>query len=168
MINLIYATTKNGVVGKDNSLPWPKMEADMRRFYNITRNSAVVMGRKTYQSIGKKRLKERRNVVLSTVLDERVKGFTVIRDFDEIKRLDDESIEDVYVIGGEGIWQRCINNDIVGTVYRTVIDMEVADGDTFEPDLGDKFELFLESNHKKDADNPYDYTFQTWLPASDD
>lgn len=162
MINVIYAESANGVVGVNNSLPWAKMVADMRRFHNLTVNNTVVMGRKTFESLPRK-LKNRRNIVLSTTLDNHdYKGVTIVRSMEEVFEIYKKSQEDFYFIGGENIWKGVFGAGCVDNVYRTIIHKDF-DGDTYAPTIPDSFSRIIEKQHKADKDNPYDYTFEVWV-----
>ena len=143
-IKLIAAINKNRVIGKDNKMPW-SIKNDLRHFREITLNHTVIMGRKTYESIGKP-LDLRNNIVISGHLkDNRV---TVYRSLDEAF----EHIKDneVFIIGGESIYNATI--DIADEIYLTYIDA-LYDGDRFFPEIDmnsfviDDIEHFKEDIH---------------------
>ena len=124
MINLIVARSNNNVIGKDNTLIW-KLSSDLRRFKDITSNNSVIMGRKTYESIGKP-LPNRKNVVLTTQ-DININCVTVNNIKDSIK---EANIGEIFVIGGSQIYQQFLNEDLVDKIYLTQIHKDF-DGDSY-------------------------------------
>lgn len=122
MISVLLAISKNGVIGRNGKLPWHISE-DLRYFKRLTRNNSVVMGRKTFDAIGKA-LPNRNNYVVTRDSTFVAKDVTVLNDIKEI-----DSIEgDVFMIGGAQIVQQTI--ETVDRLYLTEIDQEV-EGDVF-------------------------------------
>jgi dihydrofolate reductase len=101
MIHLIAALTKDYVIGKDNKIPW-KIPEDLRLFREITHGHTVVMGRKTYESIGRP-LPNRENIVVSSTLKE-VNGVQIVGSLEDA--LKDSLHEDLFVIGGQKIYEQ--------------------------------------------------------------
>jgi len=105
MIALIWAEDKNKGIGKDNKLPW-SIKAEMEHFRNVTRGSIIVMGRKTFESIGRP-LPKRINIVLTTNSSYKAEGCLVFNCFEEIiswyKTSNDG--KDMYIIGGKQVYQ---------------------------------------------------------------
>ena len=125
-IKLIAAISKNHVIGKDNKMPW-SIKNDLRHFREITLNHTVIMGRKTYESIGKP-LDLRNNIVISRQLKDN--RFKVYCSLDEaFKHITDN---EVFIIGGESIYNSTI--DIADEIYLTYIDAHY-DGDRFFPEI---------------------------------
>lgn len=127
MISMIVAASKNGVIGKDNKLPWDKIKEDMNFFKFITTGQIVVMGRKTYESIGKA-LPNRRNIVLSKSLkQEQFDNVEVINSIDQVLEMNrrDPSNE-IIIIGGEEIYKQFM--DYADRVYLTIIN-DIIEGD---------------------------------------
>lgn len=140
MMYLIAAMSRNNVIGKDNKLLWDIKE-DMQRFKDLTTENVVVMGRKTFTSIGKA-LPNRDNVVLTTSIQMAAlqRGcFTSpsIEHFLEQKSYFEKQGKDIYVIGGEQIYRQFIDMDIVDGIYLTIIDKEY-DGDAYFPNIPDE------------------------------
>ncbi|QZP18163.1 dihydrofolate reductase [Methylophilales bacterium] len=101
-ISIIVAASENLVIGYRNALPWHISE-DLKNFKQITINHSVVMGRKTFESIGKP-LKERRNIVISRDRTLKIEGVEVVNSLDEaIHRTKNEN--EIFIIGGEQIYK---------------------------------------------------------------
>lgn len=150
MINIIVAASLNNVIGKDNSLIW-RQSADLKRFKELTTGKTVVMGRKTYDSIGKP-LPNRRNVVITRQNIE-IPGCEVVHSLEEAIKLDDE----IFILGGGEIYQKSII--LAHKIFLTRIHAEV-EGDTYFPQLSyydwkiENIEFF-----NKDDKNQFDYEF---------
>ena len=132
MISMIAAVGRNRVIGKDGGIPWHSRE-DMALFKEITLGKPIVMGRKTFDSIGKA-LPGRRNVVVSR----RKGGFPADIDVasslgQALYALEDEP--EVMIIGGGEIYHQCLEDHDVDRIYLSVFDIEVEDGDVFFPDF---------------------------------
>jgi dihydrofolate reductase len=150
MIKIVVATSNNGVIGKDNKLLWKQSE-DLKRFKSLTLGQKVVMGRKTYESIGKP-LPGRDNYVITRSLNE-IEGCKLLKSFEEVNKLEG----DIFIIGGGEIYEKFIT--FADEIYLTIIDCDV-DGDTFfNLDFNEWIEISSES-FKKDEKNEYNYTFK--------
>ena len=133
-LKAIAAASLNHVIGKDGDLPW-RLPEDLKWFKRITTGNAVLMGRKTWESLGRP-LPKRRNIVLSRSL-EPIDGIEVIR---SIEALDDLALKsDVFVIGGGEIYRQLLPD--CSELYLTTVLREVPRGDTFFPHHEDLFEL---------------------------
>ena len=150
MINVIVAYDKNLAIGKDNTLVW-RQSADLKRFKELTTGNTVVMGRKTFESIGKP-LPNRRNIVI-TRQDIDIEGVEIIKSIEEIKNIE----EDIFIIGGGEIYKSCLI--FADRIFATEIDCEI-EADTWFVDV-DMSEWVVESKseHKSDEKNQYDYSF---------
>ena len=129
MISIIVAVAKNGVIGDKNSLLWHLRE-DMIHFRTTTSGHPVVMGRKTYDSIGRP-LPKRTNVVITRDTNLAIEGCTVVHSLDEAVAMFDKS-EEVFIIGGAQIYKQAL--PIADRIYLTVIDKEY-EGDTSFPEI---------------------------------
>ena len=128
---LIAAVAKNGVIGNQGALPWD-IPADMKHFRDTTRGHTVVMGRKTFESLGKP-LPNRRNIILSRSLREPLSGACVYSEWiDAAKTISND--ETVYVIGGSEIYSHFL--PFANSVILTEISAEFA-GDAKFPFFGD-------------------------------
>jgi len=153
MINIIVAASLNNIIGKDNSLIW-RQSADLKRFKELTTNKTVVMGRKTYDSIGKP-LPNRRNIVITRQNIE-IPGCEVVNSLEEALKLDDE----IFIIGGGEIYQKSII--LAHKVFLTRIHVTV-EGDTYFPQLGDEWKIEKSEFFNKDDKNQFDYEFINYV-----
>ena len=131
-IALVVAMSRNRVIGRDNALPWHAPE-DLKHFKRLTTGKAVVMGRKTYASIGKP-LPNRLNIVITRDRGFHAAGIVNAYSLDEALRLAEESMlgPEVMVIGGAQIFAAVL--PVADRIYLTELDIEV-DGDVFLPPL---------------------------------
>ena len=129
MISIIVAVAKNGVIGDKNTLLWHLRE-DMIHFRTTTSGHPVVMGRKTYDSIGRP-LPKRTNVVITRDTNLAIEGCTVVHSLEEAVAMFDKS-EEVFIIGGAQIYKQAL--PIADRIYLTVIDKEY-EGDTSFPEI---------------------------------
>ena len=132
MIKAIVAMAENRVIGQGGTIPWHLPE-DFKFFKATTMGHAILMGRKTYASIGKP-LPGRENIVLSRTMPE-TPGITVIRSLDELKEPADG--RDLFVIGGEEIYQLLLPK--VQELYVTKVPRTI-EGDTHFPDFESQFD----------------------------
>ena len=123
MIKIIAAVGKNNELGKNNDLIW-HIKRDMQYFRKVTTGNIVVMGRKTYESIGKP-LPERENIVITST---NIEGVKTIANPEEVYSLD----KDVFIIGGASIYEYFINK--ADEIYLTEIDAE-SEADVFFPEF---------------------------------
>jgi dihydrofolate reductase len=153
-LTIVVAYSLNRAIGKDNKLLW-KQSKDLKRFKQITKNSTVVMGRKTYESIGKP-LPNRRNIVLSkTLIDDRVE----IMSIEEVRNIK----EDIFIIGGGEIYKEFL--DITHEILATLIHTNI-DGDTYFPEISNRWMLRSGEFNSKDDKNEYGYSFLNYVNRS--
>lgn len=126
-ISIIAAVDNNFAIGKANALPWGRIPADMKHFREITEGHTVVMGRKTFESIGKP-LPKRRNIVLTRDQDFKAMGCEVMYSINDILKL--ASSEEICIIGGGAVYKEFL--PYVDTLLITFID-GAFDGDTYFP-----------------------------------
>lgn len=119
-IKLIACTDSKGGIGKNGSLPWPHFGDDMRRFKALTENQIVVMGRKTFESLpdDARPLKDRLNIILSGTI-ENISGVLVEREVGQILNLQKIFVDDIWIIGGQSIYEQFI--DLADEIYLTRI-----------------------------------------------
>jgi dihydrofolate reductase len=129
-ITLVAAIASNNVIGKENSLPW-NIPEDLKRFKQMTSGHTILMGRKTFDSIGRP-LPNRQNIVMTKDENFEREGIKVINDFDEALELIKESKEDVFVIGGSKIYE--LFEPVANTLAITRI-LKDFEGDAFFPDI---------------------------------
>lgn len=157
-ISIIVATSLNNAIGKNNQLLW-HLPADLKFFKATTMGCPVIMGRKTFQSIGRT-LPGRKNVVIT-----KDKNFNSDHQFDIIvvSSIDEALIKmhaekEVFIIGGGEIYNQTIG--ISDFIYRTIVNTTI-DGDVYFSEINrDEFNLVWEEKHEADEKNKFDYTYQ--------
>ena len=122
---MIYACDEQGAIGKDGDLPW-RQSTDLQHFKRITLNKSIVMGRKTWESLGKA-LPSRRNIVMSRKGVEDVECMT----YEQVLEL--ANGEEVVIIGGGEIYALFLED--AKEIHRTIIHTVVENADTFAPDI---------------------------------
>ncbi len=155
MISMIVAYSKNRVIGNNGTLPWAgKMPADLRYFRAMTLGKTIIMGRTTYESIGRA-LPKRQNIVLSrTPFD--APGITVVDSLQDAYAL---AKDEICIIGGGQVYRLALNTADI--IYATEIDVEI-DGDTTFPELGPEWQETHREDHQADGGNSYPYSFITF------
>lgn len=133
ILSMIVAYAKNEegeqVIGKDNALPW-KIKEDMVWFREQTMDNAIVMGRKTFESIGRV-LPKRLNIIVTKNPEYKVEGAHVFTDLDDALLFACDSGREVFIIGGESLYTQCLNR--VDRLYITFIRDKKYEGDAFFP-----------------------------------
>ena len=159
VISLIVAVADNGIIGKENGLPW-HLGADMKRFKAITTGHTILMGKNTYLSIGRP-LPNRRNVVLSSSLTaDDVPGCEVLSGLDELENLQLADGEELFVIGGARVYAQLLPK--ADKLYLTRVRTQ-ADGDVKFPEVDwDEWQLCSETHGFADEKNDFDYSFQNY------
>jgi dihydrofolate reductase len=158
IVSLVVAVSENGIIGKDNKLPW-KLPSDLRFFKQLTTGHTVIMGRKTFESIGRP-LPNRRNMVLSGNPDYNAEGVEVYQMIGEaLKACIGE--DEVFIIGGATIYAMAFELDIVDRIYMTIVHADF-EGDTyFEIPVGKAWLMDHNERHPADEKNAYAYSFVT-------
>ena len=163
-ISIIVAMDQQGVIGNHNKLPW-RLKNDMMHFKELTTGKCVLMGRKTYESIGKP-LPNRFNIVVSTTLPTDTPGIAVVRTVYEGINLarhgyaaESRPEAELMVIGGEAIYKQLL--PMADTLYLTSVATRVEGDAVIELDFTDGYTIVSNKSHPKDADNEYSYRFLT-------
>lgn len=130
MISLIVAHASNMAIGADNNLLWHISE-DMKYFKRITAGHTVVMGRRTFESIGRP-LPKRHNIVVSGTLDGSMEGVEVIRDLTPLLEAFSRSEEEVFILGGGKVYAQTL--PFCSRLYITEVDKAIEGADTFFPE----------------------------------
>lgn len=159
MLSIVVAKGRNNIIGNENKLIW-SLPADMKRFKEITTNHVIIMGRKTFESLGRV-LPNRKHIVFTqnpefTVKDENVQ---VVHSMLEIKEYIDDKKEN-FVIGGAMIYSLLMPH--VTKMYVTEINQDF-EGDTFFPKIN--LDIWKETSREKgvqDEQNKFDYDFVTY------
>ena len=158
MISFVVAMDNNKVIGINNHLPW-HIPADLKFFKKVTMGHPIVMGRKTYESIGKP-LPGRENIIVTRNQNYSQEGCTVIHTIDELLKLSEEKKEEICVIGGAEIFKATF--PYADRLYITKINDEF-EGDTFFPDFKEvDWKIISQEKGPKDEKNPYDYSFNIY------
>jgi len=156
-ITLIAAVAENGIIGKDNKMLW-HLPDDFRYFRRNTLGHSVVMGRKTFESIGKP-LSERRNIVLSRHADWAADGVDVANSVDDVLTYCRDERE-VFVIGGADLYRQML--PLAQTILLTRVHA-TPDGDAFFPKIpAGEWTLARQEHHPGDEKHAYGFTFEVW------
>ncbi|MEL3960948.1 dihydrofolate reductase [Lysinibacillus endophyticus] len=150
MISLIVAHDKNRVIGHENKMPW-YLPGELKYFKEQTMGKPMIMGRKTFESIGRP-LPGRRNIVITRNAFYRNEGIEIATSLDEALQMAGD-VPEVMIIGGEQIFDMAL--EIADRLYITKINHEFP-GDTFFPTYGDEWKLVSES---EPVETPDGYTF---------
>jgi len=165
IVSAIAAMAKNRVIGKDNDIPW-RLSSDLRYFKRKTLNHHVIMGRKSFQSIGRP-LPKRTNIVVTRDPFFVATNCLIARSVEEgLELAFDNGEEEAFIIGGAAIYEASMA--YWDRLYLTLVDAEVA-GDVYFPEFApDEWRLLTSEAHAADEKNDYDYTFLVYerLPAS--
>lgn len=136
MLTMIVAVDSNLAIGQDGELPW-QQSTDLQRFKELTMGAAIVMGRATFESIGRP-LPGRRNIVLTQNPDWQVEGVEKMS-VDEVLSLDSDTARgidtDIFIIGGGQIYELFMPH--ADAIEMTIIETEVIDADTWFPEISD-------------------------------
>ena len=158
MIALLWAQDKNGLIGKNNTLPW-RLPADLKYFKETTLGHPIVMGRKTYESIGKP-LPGRTNIILTTNEQYEAKECLIFHSKEAILDWIEAEKKDVFITGGSEIYQLFMNE--ADHLYVTKID-EAFEGDAHFPTVNwEEWTLVKTTNGITDEKNKYDHEFQVY------
>jgi dihydrofolate reductase len=132
MICIIAAMDKNRVIGKDNKLPW-RISDDLKNFKKLTTGNTVIMGRKTFESIGRP-LPDRNNVVISTSMSQTA-GIDVCNSFEESIMKAKSYGKDIFIIGGAAVYEQAV--PLADKMYISYVKGEY-NGDVFFPEFEEK------------------------------
>ena len=127
-IHLIWAQDENGGIGKSGKLPWHLSE-DLQNFKKITLNSAIIMGRKTWESLTIKPLPKRRNIVLTSSKINNIEHYDTINNC--IQKLKNDNVNEVFIIGGAAIYKKFF--ELADTLHITLINKKTNGIDTWFP-----------------------------------
>jgi dihydrofolate reductase len=159
ILSMIVATADNNVIGKDNDMPW-HLPADLAYFKKVTLGKPIIMGRKTYESIGRA-LPGRRNIVISRDEDYSADGVDTVTSVEQALALVDgsdgsDAVEEIMVIGGGAIYKHCLPS--ADRLYVTHIKATI-DGDTQFPNYEDSWQKIGSELRASDEKNAYDLDF---------
>jgi len=160
VLSILVAMSNNRVIGREGDMPW-RQSADLKRFKQLTMNLAILMGRKTFESIGRP-LPGRRMIVISRQQD--VQGAPELAAsletaIEMAQKSEEICTDEIFIVGGGEIYQQAL--PLADRVYLTCIDAEI-DGDTFFPPLSEDWKQIRCESHQADDRNQYDYRFEVW------
>jgi len=154
IISFIWGQDRNRLIGRNNALPW-RLPADMAWFKKSTMGKPILMGRKTYESIGRP-LPGRTNLILSRQTDLQMDGCIVVHSLDEAKAAVPQA-DEIMVMGGAEIYALLL--DQAERLYITEIDAEF-EGDAWFPEFDrSQWKETFYASHQPDEKNVYPYTF---------
>ena len=159
IISLVVAAATNNAIGKEGQMPW-HLPNDMKHFKNVTWGMPVVMGRKTFESLGKA-LPGRKNIVITRQEGWSAENTVVVKSLEDalFVAAQTDALE-VMVIGGGEIYKAYF--DKAKRIYMTRVEV-TPDADTFFPVIdGKQWQLISQRNHEADEKNPFNYSFQQW------
>lgn len=130
---IVVAYDKNRAIGRNGDLPWGRsLPADLAHFKKLTKGSNVIMGRKTFESIGSRPLPDRENIVISS----RHTGVKKVLTAMNLQSAIALSRYPTFIIGGAQVYKDALDTPEIDTIYATEIDAEFPDADVFFPDIG--------------------------------
>lgn len=156
MISIIVAISKENAIGQKGDLLC-HMPSDLKHFKEVTSGHTVIMGERTYYSLPKHPLPNRRNIVLTDVAGKKIEGAEVVYSINEaIAAVQNEA--EAFIIGGGMVYRQF--EPLVDRLYITHIDQSFPEADTFFPEIkADNWQLISSEPHPADDKNPYPYTF---------
>ncbi len=156
MLSIIVALSENNVIGRENNLPW-KLSADLKRLKSITMGHHLIMGRRTWESLGRP-LPGRTNVVITSDKNYKAEGGVVVHSLNEALQTSSNDNE-AFIFGGGKIFKEALPK--VNKIYMTIVHAKI-DGDTFFPELDKKeWQEIEREDFEADEKNQYDYSFIT-------
>lgn len=157
MVSIIVAIAQNGTIGDKNSLLW-HIKEDMRFFRTTTSGHPVIMGRKTFESLGSKPLPKRTNIVI-TRADREFEGALTAHSLEEAIRMAGED-EEIFVMGGAQIYSEALS--VVDRMYITVVERDY-EGDTSFPEIDfSQWELVNVVRHERGEEYESPFEFRTY------
>ena len=161
-ISHVVALSNNNVIGVNNSLPW-NLKTDLAHFKNYTSNKIIVMGRKTYESIGRP-LPNRINLIVSNTIKEIIGAELFKSTEDAINKAKElcinKNLDEIIIIGGGYLFRDTLS--ITNKLVLTKVDCNI-EGDVFYPDIDlNEWEKLSSEHFTKDSDNDYDFTVITY------
>ena len=164
IVSHLVALSNNFVIGVNNDLPW-KLKRDLQHFSAYTQNKAIVMGRKTYESIGRP-LPKRKNIVISSTLNAQ-EGIEIVSSLDQGIQvasqwnIDNAKSEEIVLIGGGYVFEE--SKDMVNKLVLTRVECEIV-GDVFYPQINlDYWKKVSSEAFEQDDENEYNFKVETFV-----
>lgn len=163
MMKLIVAKASNNVIGINNNLIW-HLPNDLKHFKNLTTNHPIIMGRKTYESLGRP-LPNRTNIIITRDQNYTDDNVLITHSLEEAIVEAKEINEDYFIIGGGEIYKQALRK--ADELYITEVHHDF-EGDTYFPEIDEEvYEEVSRENHLKDEKHPYSYSFITYKRIKD-
>ena len=159
ILSLLVAAAENNVIGKDNQLPW-HLTNDLKYFKNLTWGMPILMGRKTFESIGKP-LPGRKSIVITRNKDWQHENVTIVHSIEEaVQNATALGVKEVFVIGAAEIFKKSLAT--ANRIYLTRIHQEF-EGDVYFPEVSAaEWQLMSSRFCQADEKNKYDHTYEVW------
>jgi dihydrofolate reductase len=156
---MIVAAASNNAIGRNNELLW-RLPADMKFFKNTTWAMPVIMGRKTFEALGKP-LAGRYNIVISRNADFKAGGVVRVNDlYGALEAAEIMKTKEIFIIGGGQVYAQAM--PVTDRVYLTRVHADL-EGDAFFPELKqEEWHIVNKNDFEKDDKHAYDYSFETW------
>ncbi len=159
LLSLIVVADQNNAIGLGNQLLC-HLPADLKYFKALTTGHCILMGRKTYESLGRP-LPNRTNIIVTRNTAFAAEGCIVVNTVEAgINETDTLNETKLFVIGGAEIFKQTIA--LANRIYLTRIQHKFAEADTYFPAMDSTWKLITSEPHQSDEKNPYDYTFEVW------
>ena len=158
-VSLVVAASDNHMIGKDNQLLW-HLPKDMKFFKDTTWAMPVIMGRKTFESLGQRVLPGRLNIILTTQQDLKIEGAQVVNTMEQaIDLANKKDYKELMVIGGGQVYEMAL--PLANKIWLTRVHTNI-DGDTFFPSLGTAWEKQSTETIHADEKHAFDFDFECW------
>ena len=159
MLAAFWAQDENGLIGKENKLPW-RLPNDLKFFKQMTESNTLVMGRKTFEGMGNRPLPNRHTIVLTHNRDYTAEGVMVMHSIDEVLAYEKETDGIIFIAGGSTIYKEFL--PFCTVLYRTVIH-HTFEGDSYFPTLDwEDWSMINVSQGETDEKNRYNHQFETY------
>ncbi len=160
MISIIVAASTNNAIGNQNKLLW-HLPNDMKFFKNTTWAMPVIMGRKTFESMGSKPLNGRMNIVITRQQDWEAEGVVTALTIEEaLDKAKTSNCKEIFIAGGGEIYKQSM--EMANCIYMTRVHTQI-NGDTFFPEINQSnWKLISKRDFTKDEKHEYDYSFEKW------
>jgi len=164
IVSLIVAADESNVIGGHNKLLW-SLPDDLKRFRTLTKGHPIIMGRKTYESIGRP-LPDRRNIIISKSLKQAPAGCELVHSIEEALELFQDSDDEVFVIGGGEIYKEVLEKDLAERIYLTRVH-GIFNGDVTFPEIDKSdWRKTHQEEHPKDAEHELSFTYMDYVRNS--
>ncbi|HAP70125.1 MAG TPA: dihydrofolate reductase [Flavobacteriales bacterium] len=157
MISIIVAASENNVIGKNNDLIW-HLPNDLKFFKRMTSGHTIIMGRKTFESVGRP-LPKRTNIIITRDTDFNPEGCVVVHSLEDALAEAAKTDKNPFIVGGEQIYRLAL--PLTDVVYLTRVHHEF-DGDRYFPELGKEWNEVENIPHSVDEKHSYAFTFKTY------